>query len=366
MSSRGGKDTKRAARARARVIIRRLERAYPEARTALDFTTPLELLVATILAAQCTDERVNQVTRSLFERYRSAQDYAAADPAALEGAIRSTGFFRAKTRSLIGMGQALVERHGGAVPRDREALLGLPGVGLKTANVLRGNAFGEPAIAVDTHVFRIAQRLGLARSDDPDRVHDQLVEVIPRNAWTRFCHLVQAHGRTLCTARRPACPRLSDPGAVPVAGQDQGRGTSRPRGSEWRTLCRGAAQATVSLTHCGSSSNVHRCAFSRGSSRNPMTQTECESKRSWFVVDAEGVVLGRLASRVATILRGKHKRTFSPHLDGGDHVVVVNAREGASHRPQGPRQALPHPLRLHREPARGHGRADAPATSRSG
>ena len=200
------RDAKSATRARSRLIIRHLERAYPDARIALDFTTPLELLVATILAAQCTDKRVNQVTTSLFQTYRTAQDYAAADPAALEQEIRSTGFYRAKTRSLIGMGRALVERHGGAVPRDRDALTALPGVGLKTANVLRGNAFGEPSIAVDTHVFRIAQRLGLARSDDPDRVHDQLVEVIPRAKWTRFCHLIQAHGRKMCTALKPACP----------------------------------------------------------------------------------------------------------------------------------------------------------------
>src|SRR5262245_47157093 len=161
-------DAKAAVRARARSIIARLERAYPDARIALDFTTPLELLVATILAAQCTDERVNQVTKSLFQKYRMAEDYAEARPDVLEGEIRST------PRSLIGMARALADRHGGTVPKDREALIGLPGVGLKTANVVLGNAFGEPAIAVDTHVFRISQRLGLARADDPDRVHDQL------------------------------------------------------------------------------------------------------------------------------------------------------------------------------------------------
>jgi endonuclease-3 len=200
------REAKEATRARARRILRQLERAYPDARIALDFTTPLELLAATILAAQCTDERVNQVTRSLFRRYRTAQDYAGADPAALEREIHSTGFYRAKTRSLIGMGRALVERHGGVVPRDRAALRALPGVGLKTANVVRGNAFGEPAIAVDTHVFRIAQRLGLGRAREADRLHDQLTEVVPRPRWTRFCHLLQAHGRRTCTAVRPACP----------------------------------------------------------------------------------------------------------------------------------------------------------------
>lgn len=200
------RESREATRARVRLIMRRLERAYPDARIALDFTTPLELLAATILAAQCTDERVNQVTKSLFRRYRTAQDYAGADPAVLEEEIRSTGFYRAKTRSLIGMGRALVEHHAGVVPRDREALTALPGVGLKTANVLRGNAFGEPAIAVDTHVFRLSQRLGLARGNDADRIHDQLVEVVPRVAWTRFCHLIQAHGRRTCMALKPACP----------------------------------------------------------------------------------------------------------------------------------------------------------------
>jgi endonuclease III len=127
-------------------------------------------------------------------------------PAALEKAIRSTGFYRAKARAIIGMATALVAEHGGEVPRAREALVTLPGVGLKTANVVLGNAFGEPAIAVDTHVFRVSQRLGLARSDDPVQIHDQLVEVLPRKTWTRASHLFQAHGRRTCTARRPACP----------------------------------------------------------------------------------------------------------------------------------------------------------------
>ncbi len=200
------RETREAKRARARTIFRLLERAYPDAKIALDFTTPLELLVATILAAQCTDARVNLVTPALFRAYRSARDYAAADPDVLEEAIRSTGFYRAKTRAIIGMARALVERHGGEVPRSREALTALPGVGLKTANVVLGNAFGEPAIAVDTHVLRIAQRLAMARGDDADRVHDQLGDVFARATWTRFCHLLQAHGRRTCMALRPACP----------------------------------------------------------------------------------------------------------------------------------------------------------------
>jgi len=195
-----------AKKARARKVVVLLERAYPDAKIALNFTTPLELLVATILSAQCTDERVNMVTPGLFRAYRTAADYARLSPAMLEKAIRSTGFYRAKARSIVGMARALVEKHGGDVPRERDVLVTLPGVGLKTANVVLGNAFGEPAIAVDTHVFRVSQRLGLARSDDPVEIHDQLVQVLPRKTWTRVSHLFQAHGRRTCTARQPACP----------------------------------------------------------------------------------------------------------------------------------------------------------------
>jgi len=195
-----------AKRARARKIIRALKKAYPDAKIALDFSNPLELLVATILAAQCTDERVNRVTPALFAKYRTARDWAQADLGALERLIHSTGFFRAKARAIVGMARALVERHGGEVPRTRDALTALPGVGLKTANVILGNAFGEPAIAVDTHVFRVAQRLGLARSEDADEIHDQLVEVLPRREWTLITHLLTTHGRRTCSARKPACP----------------------------------------------------------------------------------------------------------------------------------------------------------------
>jgi len=199
-------ESRPAKQARARKIVSALVRAYPGATIALDFGTPLQLLVATILAAQCTDERVNMVTPALFAKYRTARDWASADPATLEREVHSTGFFRAKTRALIGMATALVERHGGEVPRTRETLVALPGVGLKTANVVLGNAFGVPAIAVDTHVFRVSQRLGLARSDDPDAIHDQLVAVLPRRALTRVTHLLTTHGRRTCAARKPACP----------------------------------------------------------------------------------------------------------------------------------------------------------------
>jgi endonuclease-3 len=195
-----------ARRARARKIVGALKKAYPGAKIALDFETPLELVVATILAAQCTDERVNMLTPALFRKYRTARDWAATDLGTLEGEIHSTGFFRAKARSIVGMARALVERHGGEVPRTRDELTALPGVGLKTANVVLGNAFGQQAIAVDTHVFRVSQRLGLAKSEDPDEIHDQLVEVLSRKEWTRTTHLLTTHGRRTCSARAPLCP----------------------------------------------------------------------------------------------------------------------------------------------------------------
>jgi endonuclease III len=200
------RESRDAKRARARQIVRALKKAYPDAKCALNFSSPLELLVATILSAQCTDERVNMVTPALFKKYRTARDYAAADTAALEEDVRSTGFYRAKSRSIVGMAKALIDRHGEEVPKDREALTELPGVGLKTANVLLGNAFGEQAVAVDTHVFRVSQRLGLARSDDPDKIHDQLVDVLPKAELTLTTHLLQSHGRRCCAAKKPLCP----------------------------------------------------------------------------------------------------------------------------------------------------------------
>jgi endonuclease III len=200
------RETADARRARARRILQALERAYPDAKIALNFGSPFELLVATILSAQCTDERVNMVTPDLFRAYPSARELARARPERLESQIRSTGFFRAKTRSLLGMARAVVERHGGEVPSSREALTELPGVGLKTANVVIGNAFGGDALAVDTHVFRVSQRLGLARSEDPDAIHDQLVALLPRGRLTRATHLLIVHGRRTCLARKPLCP----------------------------------------------------------------------------------------------------------------------------------------------------------------
>jgi len=214
-----------AKRTRARKILERLDRAYPDAAIALRFSNPLELLAATILSAQCTDERVNAVTETLFKQYRTAKDYADTEPATLEREIHPTGFFKAKARSLIGMGRALVERHAGVVPKTVAELTALPGVGRKTANVVLGNAFGVPALAVDTHVFRVSQRLGLARADDPDKVHDQLCEVIPRPRWTHATHLLIVHGRRTCHARKPDCPRCPVERLCPWTGKT--KATSR-------------------------------------------------------------------------------------------------------------------------------------------
>lgn len=195
-----------AKKSRALRIVRVLEKAYPDAKIALDFSNPLELLVATILAAQCTDERVNMVTEGLFKKYRTAEDYAQADLAAFENEIYSTGFYKAKAKAVLGMAKVLVERHRGQVPTTLEELTSLPGVGRKTANVVLGNAHGQQAIAVDTHVFRVSQRLGFAKSDDPEKIHDQLCQVLPRAKWTRITHLLTTHGRRICQARTPSCP----------------------------------------------------------------------------------------------------------------------------------------------------------------
>lgn len=201
-----GRESAADRRARARRIVTRLKRAYPGARCALDHRTPYELLVATILSAQCTDARVNQVTPALFARYPTAADLARAEPGEVEEMIRSTGFFRNKTRSLLGMARALVERHGGEVPASMEALRVLPGVGRKTANVVLGNAFGiDAGIVVDTHVTRLSRLLGLTRHTDPVKIEGDLMELVPRKDWTLLSHLLIFHGRQVCIARRPRC-----------------------------------------------------------------------------------------------------------------------------------------------------------------
>jgi endonuclease III len=184
----------------------RLEREYPGATTELNWKDPLELLVATILSAQTTDVRVNQVTQELFEKYRTAEDYAAVDPAELERDIRPTGFYRNKARSLQGMAGALLERHGGEVPRTMAELVALPGVGRKTANVVLGNAFGvDEGIVVDTHVRRVSSRLGLTEEKDPEKIERDLLRVVPEGERTIFSHLLIFHGRRVCKARKPDC-----------------------------------------------------------------------------------------------------------------------------------------------------------------
>src|SRR5437773_6602791 len=191
---------------RVKQIIARLERAYPDATCALHHTSALELVVATILSAQCTDARVNMVTPALFAKYRTAADYAAADPRVLEREIQSTGFFRNKTKSIIGMAQALVERHGGEVPDTMEELTALPGIGRKTANVILGTWFKKnEGVVVETYVQRLSRLLGLTRQDDPVKIEQELMEIVPREDWTWCSHTLIQHGRHVCIARRPRC-----------------------------------------------------------------------------------------------------------------------------------------------------------------
>jgi endonuclease-3 len=193
-------------KARVRKIIARLKREYPDATCALQHRTALELVVATILSAQCTDARVNMVTPHLFAKYRTAADYAAADPRVLEKEIQSTGFFRNKTKSIIGMAQALVERHRGEVPQTMAELTELPGVGRKTANVILGTWFRKnEGVVVDTHVHRLTRLLGLTRQDDPVKIEQDLMKIVPRDDWTWFSHTLIQHGRAVCIARRPRC-----------------------------------------------------------------------------------------------------------------------------------------------------------------
>jgi endonuclease-3 len=188
-------------------ILSILKKEYPDARCTLNFTTPFELLIATILAAQCTDERVNQVTEKLFKKYRRPQDYLKVELTELEEDIRPTGFFRNKARNIRECVAVLVREHGGKVPDAMEKLVELSGVGRKTANVVLGNAFGIPGIVVDTHVGRVTQRLGLTGNSDPVKIEFDLMEIIPRNEWTNFSHQIVFHGRTVCAAKKPICER---------------------------------------------------------------------------------------------------------------------------------------------------------------
>jgi len=190
---------------KARRINRELASLYPDAHCELNFSNPLELLVATILSAQTTDRRVNLVTPVLFAKYRTAADYAAADRAEVEAIIQSTGFFRAKTTSLIGLGQALCDRFGGEVPGRLADLVTLPGVGRKTANVVLGNAFGVPGITVDTHFARLSNRFGWTAEKDPEKIEQEVGTLFPRSDWTMLSHHLIWHGRRVCHARKPAC-----------------------------------------------------------------------------------------------------------------------------------------------------------------
>ena len=191
---------------RTRQIIRLLKKAYPDARCSLNHTNPLELLVATILSAQCTDERVNIVTADLFRKYRNCDDYAAAPPAELERDIHSTGFFRNKARAIQGASRLIADEHGGRVPDTMEELLRLPGVARKTANVVLGNAYGiASGVVVDTHVSRLSERLGLSEEKAPEKIERDLTALVPEADWILFSHLLIAHGRKICQARKPLC-----------------------------------------------------------------------------------------------------------------------------------------------------------------
>jgi endonuclease-3 len=186
-------------------ILQLLERYYPEAHVTLDFKNPLEMLVATVLSAQCTDVRVNQVTPALFAKYPAAADYAQAPIEELEEMIRSTGFFRNKAKSIKALCQKLVDTYNGEVPASLDELVKLPGIGRKTANVVLGNAFGIPGIFVDTHLGRVSQRLGLTTQKDPVKIEFDLMPLIPEERWVKFSHQMIAHGRQICDARKPKC-----------------------------------------------------------------------------------------------------------------------------------------------------------------
>jgi endonuclease-3 len=206
--------------ARVRKIIAGLQKTYPDAHCELNHSNPLELLVATILSAQCTDKRVNTVTAGLFKKYRIAADYAKANPAELEQDIRTTGFFRNKAKNIQACCRKLLERHSGQVPKTMEELTHLDGVGRKTANVVLGNAFGsQEGVVVDTHVARLSHRLGLTRQNDPEKIEQELMKFVPRELWTLFSHWLIWHGRRRCYARSPDCPNCEIKKLCPSAGK---------------------------------------------------------------------------------------------------------------------------------------------------
>jgi len=201
--------------ARIKKILAQLEKVHPDARLALDFTNPLELLIALILAAQARDDLVNKITVDLFKTYRNAADYANAPPALLIKQIGKINFYRNKAKSIHNCCKELVERFGGQVPDNLNDLVSLPGVGRKTANIVLGNAFGQQAIGVDTHVMRLSQRLGFTKKTDPDKIEADLTEIVPEKRRVRFCHLMQYHGRRVCVAKKPKCPQCTINGLCP-------------------------------------------------------------------------------------------------------------------------------------------------------
>lgn len=200
-------------------ILNRLRKHLPDLRCELDFTNPLELAVAAILAAQCTDKRVNLVTPALFKKYRTARSYAEADPAELESLVKSTGFYRNKAKSIRALGAALVERHGGELPRDLESLIQLPGIGRKTANLLMADAFGQPGLIIDTHQIRLNQRFGFTADQDATRIEQMLRDLLPPADWTDWSHAVTLHGRYTCLARKPRCNECPLVDICPSAGR---------------------------------------------------------------------------------------------------------------------------------------------------
>jgi endonuclease-3 len=196
-------------KSRLKKIINRLEKLHPDAKLALDYKNPLELLIALILAAQARDDLVNEVTTDLFKTYRTAQDYAAIAIPKLEGQIKRINFYRNKAKSIHNCCKEIAARFGGKVPQTLEDLLTLPGVGRKTANIVLGNAFGQPAIGVDTHVMRLSQRLGFTKNTNPDKIEFDLTATVPAKQRVRFCHLLQYHGRRICLAKQPRCPQCA-------------------------------------------------------------------------------------------------------------------------------------------------------------
>ena len=215
-------------------IIEVLDREHPDAKLALDFESPFQLLVALILAAQSTDAKINEITPALFAELPSPAAIADAETDRLEELVRSSGFYRQKARTLQNCSRALVEEHGGEVPSDLGALLALPGVGRKTANILRGNAWGIPGIGVDTHVARLSQRFGLTRQSNPDKIEADLARQVPEASQIRFCHLLQYHGRRVCHARKPACPECALAALCPYPDKTEAAPPApKPRRSSW-------------------------------------------------------------------------------------------------------------------------------------